>query len=103
MTGQSIQCIGLITSDADNVASPTRATRKESSHPERLVESAANLLWERNYGSAGVDDLCRAANARKGSFYHFFPTKADLAIAAIEFQWETAQREVLVVGESVVG
>jgi len=70
------------------------AHRENPATRKRLVESAATLLWERSYGSAGVDDLCRAANARKGSFYHFFPAKADLAIAAIEFQWETARREV---------
>ena len=70
------------------------APRENPATRVRLVETAATLLWQRSYGSAGVDDLCRAANARKGSFYHFFPGKADLAIAAIEFQWETTRREV---------
>lgn len=70
------------------------APRENPATRTRLIESAANLLWERSYSSAGVDDLCRAAAARKGSFYHFFPAKADLAIAAIEFQWEATRREV---------
>jgi TetR/AcrR family transcriptional repressor of nem operon len=60
----------------------------------RLIEAAAALLWERSYAAAGVDDLCRRANARKGSFYHFFRTKADLAAVAIEFQWTTTKHEV---------
>ena len=61
---------------------------------QRLVEAVAALLWERSYGSAGVDDLCLAADARKGSFYHFFPTKVDLAVAALEFQWVTTRQTV---------
>jgi len=58
---------------------------------ERLIHSAAALLSERSYSAAGVDELCRLSSARKGSFYHFFTSKADLAIAAIEFQWTSAR------------
>ena len=54
---------------------------------ERLLQTAANLLWERSFQAAGVDEVCRRANARKGSFYHFFPSKSELAIAAIERSW----------------
>ncbi len=52
------------------------------------------LLHDRSYTAAGVDDLCRLASARKGSFYHFFPTKADLAIAAIDQHWTEVKAEV---------
>jgi TetR/AcrR family transcriptional regulator, transcriptional repressor for nem operon len=41
-----------------------------------------------------VDELCRLANARKGSFYHFFPTKVDLALAALAFRWTELRRTV---------
>jgi TetR/AcrR family transcriptional regulator, transcriptional repressor for nem operon len=68
--------------------------RQNPATRQRLVEAAATLFWERSYGSAGVDDLCRAADARKGSFYHFFPGKADLAMAALEFHWATTRRQV---------
>lgn len=54
---------------------------------ERLLETAASLMWERSFQAAGVDELCQRANARKGSFYHFFPSKSDLAIAAIDRSW----------------
>jgi TetR/AcrR family transcriptional repressor of nem operon len=53
----------------------------------RLINAAARLLWERSYVAAGVDDLCRHAGARKGSFYHFFASKTALAVEAIEAQW----------------
>lgn len=51
---------------------------------ERLVRSAARLFLTRSYQSVGVDELCAAADVRKGSFYHFFPAKADLAKAVID-------------------
>ena len=57
----------------------------------RLIQSASTLLWQRSYAAAGVDQLCRLSAARKGSFYHFFRTKADLAVAAIEWQWASAR------------
>jgi TetR/AcrR family transcriptional repressor of nem operon len=60
----------------------------------RLIETAATLLWEGSYHSTGVDDLCAQAQVRKGSFYHFFPSKIDLAVAAIGWSWETARRDV---------
>jgi TetR/AcrR family transcriptional repressor of nem operon len=60
----------------------------------RLIGAAVRLLHDRSYTAAGVDDLCRLAAARKGSFYHFFPTKADLAIAAIDQQWTELKTEV---------
>ncbi len=54
---------------------------------DRLLQAAANLMWERSFQGIGVDELCRRAEAKKGSFYHFFPSKTDLAVAAIERSW----------------
>lgn len=53
----------------------------------RLLEAAASLMWERSYQATSVDDLCQRAEAKKGSFYHFFASKTDLAIAAVERSW----------------
>ena len=61
---------------------------------QRLIDAAADLIFRRGYQAAGVDDLCRLANARKGSFYHFFPTKADLALAALESRWTEVRQKV---------
>jgi TetR/AcrR family transcriptional repressor of nem operon len=60
----------------------------------RLLHVAAALMWERGYRSAGVDELCALADAKKGSFYHFFSSKTDLAIAAIEHSWSTSKRDI---------
>jgi len=57
----------------------------------RLLEVAMDLIWPRSYGAVSVDMICRAAGVFKGSFYHFFPTKADLMAAALEHYWLTNQ------------
>jgi TetR/AcrR family transcriptional regulator, transcriptional repressor for nem operon len=53
----------------------------------RLMKAALELIWENSYSATSVDDICRAAGVRKGSFYHFFPSKCDLATAALEADW----------------
>jgi TetR/AcrR family transcriptional repressor of nem operon len=57
----------------------------------RLVEVAMDLIWPRSYGAVSVDMICKASGVFKGSFYHFFPTKADLMAAALEHYWLTNQ------------
>jgi TetR/AcrR family transcriptional repressor of nem operon len=45
---------------------------------------AARLFLARSYMAVGVNEICAAAAAPKSSFYHFFPAKADLAIAVVD-------------------
>ena len=61
----------------------------------RLLQTAIDLIWEHNYSSVSVDDICRRAGILKGSFYHFFPSKADLAVAALEERWVSLVRPKL--------
>lgn len=51
---------------------------------QKLIDTAWELLWTSSYGAVSVDDICKAAGVKKGSFYHFFPSKLDLAIAAMD-------------------
>ncbi|WP_116042043.1 TetR/AcrR family transcriptional regulator [Amycolatopsis palatopharyngis] len=51
---------------------------------ERIVRTAARLFLTRSYTSVGVGEICAAADVRKGSFYHYFPAKTDVAIAVID-------------------
>lgn len=55
---------------------------------ERLIETVTELIWQSSYGSVSVDDICKTADVKKGSFYHYFPSKAALAVAAIEACYE---------------
>lgn len=55
---------------------------------ERLIEAAAQLMHSRGYNAVGVSEVCEAADANKGSFYHFFDSKEALMGAVL-----TAHRE----------
>jgi TetR/AcrR family transcriptional regulator, transcriptional repressor for nem operon len=54
---------------------------------ERLMDAALDLMWEESYGAVTIDDICKRADVRKGSFYYFFPSKAHLLVAALERMW----------------
>ena len=62
---------------------------------ERLVEAGMDLFHARGYNAVGVNELCTRASVRKGSFYHFFPSKRDLVLAVIEAQWMEFQAKLL--------
>ncbi len=62
---------------------------------DKLLNSALDLIHARSYADVGVQELCEHAGVKKGSFYHFFPSKRDLTLAALDRQWEFALRTVL--------
>lgn len=56
---------------------------------DRLIQAARDLIFRRGYANVGVQELCERAGVKKGSFYHFFPSKRDLTLAALEQHWQT--------------
>lgn len=58
--------------------------RPDNGTRQKLVDTAKDLIWTSSYGAVSVDDICRTAGVKKGSFYHYFPSKQDLALAAME-------------------
>jgi TetR/AcrR family transcriptional regulator, transcriptional repressor for nem operon len=58
--------------------------RPDTGTRQKLIETAIDLIWTSSYGSVSVDDICRAATVKKGSFYHYFPSKEILAATAME-------------------
>src|SRR4051812_45016808 len=58
---------------------------------EKLTEAALGLIWTSGYGATSVDDICEKAKVKKGSFYHFFKSKAELEIAALEAHWQRSR------------
>ncbi len=61
---------------------------------QRLVEAMSELMWTKGYSSVSVEDICKAAGAQKGSFYHFFASKAELATVVCETAWESYKLEL---------
>lgn len=67
---------------------------RTSDAKNRLIESMVELIWTGNYGSTSVDQICERAGVKKGSFYHFFESKTDLALASLDHSWLEHRREL---------
>jgi TetR/AcrR family transcriptional repressor of nem operon len=50
----------------------------------KLLDAALQVVRVQGYAGSSVDDICREAGVTKGSFFHHFKGKDDLAIAATE-------------------
>jgi TetR/AcrR family transcriptional repressor of nem operon len=61
---------------------------------ERLMKAVSELIWMGSYGSTTIDHICEKAGVKKGSFYYFFDSKADLAGAALEEEWNGRRQEL---------
>jgi len=42
-----------------------------------------------------VQEICRQAGVKKGSFYHFFPSKRDLTVAMLDDSWQQFRETLL--------
>lgn len=51
---------------------------------ERLMDAVLELIWTGSYGTTTIDHICERAGVKKGSFYYFFSSKADVAVAALD-------------------
>jgi len=61
---------------------------RTSDAKEKLMEAAWELIWAGSYSGTSVDQICERADVRKGSFYHFFESKVELAKAALDDAWK---------------
>jgi TetR/AcrR family transcriptional repressor of nem operon len=65
-----------------------------SNAKERLMEAVLELIWTGSYGNTTIDQICEKAEVKKGSFYYFFDSKADLATTAVERDWQLRRAEL---------
>jgi len=68
---------------------------RTSTAKQRILDSAQHLIYARSYADVGVQEICDHAAVKKGSFYHFFPSKSDLALAVLDHLWEQFQTQIL--------
>ena len=63
------------------------ATAATHQSKTRLLEAALQVIRARGYAATTVEDICHQAGVTKGSFFHHFKSKDDLALGATA-HWE---------------
>lgn len=58
------------------------------------MDAVLELIWAGSYGATTIDLICDKAGVKKGSFYYFFESKADLAAAALQADWEARRPQL---------
>jgi TetR/AcrR family transcriptional repressor of nem operon len=58
------------------------------------MESMRELIWTGSYGATTIDQICDKAGVKKGSFYYFFDSKVELAVAALDEHWQLRRPEL---------
>ena len=54
----------------------------------KLLDAALRVIRAKGYAAATIDDICHQAGVTKGSFFHHFKGKDELALSAVE-HWGT--------------
>ena len=67
---------------------------RASDAKERLMKAVRELIWTGSYGSTTIDQICDKAGVKKGSFYYFFDSKAELALHALDEDWQAHRAEL---------
>ncbi|MDQ3564973.1 MAG: TetR/AcrR family transcriptional regulator [Pseudomonadota bacterium] len=58
------------------------ATQAQHESKTKLLDAALHVIRAKGYAATTVDDICQAAGVTKGSFFHHFKSKDELALAA---------------------
>ena len=66
-----------------NMPMITTETRHESK--KKLLDAALHVIRAKGYSATRVEDICEAAGLTKGSFFHHFDSKEELALAAADY------------------
>jgi TetR/AcrR family transcriptional regulator, transcriptional repressor for nem operon len=57
---------------------------KDNDTKQKILDTAAELFYMQSYTAVGVATICNEAGVSKGSFFHFFNSKQDLALAVLD-------------------
>jgi TetR/AcrR family transcriptional repressor of nem operon len=64
---------------------PMRSIDARHESKTRILDAALHVFRAKGYSAARIEDICEAAGLTKGSFFHHFESKEDLAISAAEY------------------
>src|SRR5690606_36709583 len=75
-------------------ASDWVGTAAQPETKRRSLEAAAEVFAEKGYYDTAVDDIVRASDTSKGSFYHFFPNKQGIFLSLVDHLYLVLLRRV---------
>jgi TetR/AcrR family transcriptional repressor of nem operon len=58
----------------------------------RILEAALRVIRTKGYAASRIEDICAVAMLTKGSFFHHFKGKEDMAVAAADY-WTLATHD----------
>ena len=61
-----------------------RITKSPDERKKELIDTAERLFLEKGYDRTTVNDIVDEINVAKGTFYHYFKSKADILYSAVE-------------------
>jgi TetR/AcrR family transcriptional repressor of nem operon len=64
------------------------ATQTQHESKTKLLDAALQVIRAKGYAATTVDDICHEAGVTKGSFFHHFKGKDELALNAVA-HWKT--------------
>jgi TetR/AcrR family transcriptional repressor of nem operon len=67
------------------------ATQLPHDSKTKLLAAALDMVRAKGYAATTVDDICHAAGVTKGSFFHHFKSKDDLALTAAAYWGEMTE------------
>ena len=62
--------------------------KKGEESRQRLIKCAAELFWQNGYSATGISEILKQTGLPKGSFYFYFKSKDELAVAGTEYYQE---------------
>jgi TetR/AcrR family transcriptional regulator, transcriptional repressor for nem operon len=67
-----------------SMAAETTPIKSPQGSKARFLDAALQVIRSKGYTASSIDDICEAAGRTKGSFFHHFDSKEDLALAAAD-------------------
>jgi len=54
----------------------------------RLLYVALQLFMKQGFSATSVEQICRTTGVSKGAFFHYYRSKDEIALAALDYYWE---------------